>query len=212
MVVMIITYFGKEFFKVQQGDLVIAFNPISKDSNYKEKIARFGAQVALITTNHSDYNGIDTVTYGDSIPFTISGAGDYEVKDVAVKGVINWSEIENKKYVNTSYSLIFDLLKISFLGALSSPDISNETREAVDSSDILFVPIGGRAFLEPSVAYKLAVSLEPKIIIPMDYDDASLKIFLKEGGDDKIQPIDKLTLKKKDLEGKEGDIVVLCKN
>ena len=209
---MIITYFGKEFFKVQQGDLVIAFNPISKDSNYKEKIARFGAQVALITTNHSDYNGIDTVTYGDSIPFTISGAGDYEVKDVAVKGVINWSEIENKKYVNTSYSLIFDLLKISFLGALSSPDISNETREAVDSSDILFVPIGGRAFLEPSVAYKLAVSLEPKIIIPMDYDDASLKIFLKEGGDDKIQPIDKLTLKKKDLEGKEGDIVVLCKN
>ena len=129
---MIITYFGKQFFKIQQGDLVVAINPISKDSNYKEKIARFGAQVALITTNHSDYNGIDTVTYGDSIPFTISGAGDYEVKDVAVKGVINWSEIENKKYVNTSYSLIFDLLKISFLGALSSPDISNETREAVD--------------------------------------------------------------------------------
>lgn len=206
---MIITYLGKQFFKVQQGDLVIAFNPISKDSNYKEKIARFGAQVALITTNHPDYNGIDTVTYGEAVPLTISGAGDYEAKDVTVKGAMNWTEIGSKKYVNTSYSLIFDSIKISFLGALSSPDISSETREAIDSPDILFVPIGGRGLLEPSIAYKLAVSLEPKIIIPMDYDDASLKIFLKEGGDEKIQPLDKLTLKRKDLEGKEGDIVVL---
>ncbi len=206
---MIITYLGKQFFKVQQGDLVIAFNPISKDSDYGAKVSRFGAQVALTTTNHPDYNGIDTVTYGEAVPFTISGPGDYEVKDISVKGAMTWSEIGGKKYVNTSYSLIFEGLKLSFLGALSSPDISAEAREAVDSADILFVPIGGKGLLEASLAYKLAVSLEPKIIIPMDYDDASLKIFLKEGGDDKIQPIDKLTLKKKDLEGKEGDIIVL---
>ncbi|MEJ0002234.1 MAG: hypothetical protein WDN09_03625 [bacterium] len=29
---MIITYFGKQFFKVAQGEMVIAFNPVSKSS------------------------------------------------------------------------------------------------------------------------------------------------------------------------------------
>jgi hypothetical protein len=36
-----------------------------------------------------------------------------------------------------------------------------------------------------------------------------LKEFLKEAGNDKIKPVDKLTLKRKDLTGKEGDVVVL---
>lgn len=206
---MIITYLGKQFFKVQQGDLVVAFNPISKDSDYGAKVSRFGAQVALSTTNHPDYNGIETVTYGEAAPFTISGPGDYEVKDISVKGAMTWAEIKGKKYVNTSYSLVFESIKIAFLGALSSGDISAEAREAVDSPDILFVPIGGGDLLDPSAAYKLAVSLEPKIIIPMDYDEAALKIFLKEGGGEKAEALDKLTLKKKDLEGKSGDIIVL---
>ena len=34
------------------------------------------------------------------------------------------------------------------------------------------------------------------------------KTFLKEAGED-VKPVDKLTIKRKDLEGKEGEIVVL---
>ena len=36
----------------------------------------------------------------------------------------------------------------------------------------------------------------------------ALKLFLKEAGED-VKPIEKLTVKKKDLEGKEGEIIVL---
>jgi hypothetical protein len=43
----------------------------------------------------------------------------------------------------------------------------------------------------------------------MDYDDTSLKSFLKEIGEDKVAAVDKLTLKAKDLDGKEGEVVVL---
>ena len=83
--------------------------------------------------------------------------------------------------------------------------------------DILFVPIGGlstqldNGLLNAKTAAKLASSLESKLIIPMDYDDASLKIFLKEMGDEKAEVVDKITLKKKDLEGKEGEVMVLTK-
>jgi hypothetical protein len=63
--------------------------------------------------------------------------------------------------------------------------------------------------LGPAEAYKFAVSLEPSIIIPMNFDEKSLKVFLKESGNEGIKPTEKLTIKKKDLDGKEGEIVIL---
>ena len=37
----------------------------------------------------------------------------------------------------------------------------------------------------------------------------ALKKYLKEAGEDAVKPIDKLTIKRKDLEGKMGEVVVL---
>jgi L-ascorbate metabolism protein UlaG (beta-lactamase superfamily) len=72
MAVMIITYFGKQFFKIQQGEMVIAFNPVSKVSKTGIS-AKFGADIALVTTNHPDYNGVDQLIHGDRAPFVVSG-------------------------------------------------------------------------------------------------------------------------------------------
>jgi len=208
---MIITYFGKQFFKIQQGEMVLAFNPVSKTS--KSGItAKFGADVALVTTNHPDYNGVDQLTHGERVPFVVKGPGDYEVKEIFIKGVLSDSILSGKNYVNTIYSFAVDGINIAFLGALSDAEISKEARESVDGPDILFVPVGGNGLLDGKSSAKLASSLEPKMIIPMDYDDATLKIFLKEMGEEKAGVVDKLTLKRKDLEGKEGEVVVLSTN
>ena len=205
---MIITYFGKEFFKVQVGDTVLAFNPISKDS--KLKGARFGADIALITVNHEDYNGADQVSFGEKNPLVISGPGEYETKGIFIRGIPAESSAGGGKKINTIYTLSVDKINICFLGALSSKSLPAESREAIDGVDILFVPVGGDGVLSPSDAYGVAVSIEPKVIIPMDYgDEAALKKFLKEGGAEKVESLEKLTVKQKDIEGMEGEIVVL---
>jgi hypothetical protein len=98
-------------------------------------------------------------------------------------------------------------MNLCFLGALSDPNISADTRQSLDGIDILFVPV---ETLGAAAAYKFAVSLEPSIIIPMNWTDASLKAFVKEGGEESVKPTDKLTIKKKDLEGKKGEIVLLA--
>ncbi len=207
---MIITYFGGEFFKVQFGDTVLAFNPVSKDS--KLKPSRFGADIVLSTTHHEDFNGVDQVSHGDKKPFVISGPGEYEVKEVFIKGLASESKYGGKDLVNTIYTVSLENMNICFLGAINTPELKNETVEALDEIDILFVPIGGEGVLDPVKAYKLAVSLEPKIIIPMHYGDIgakdALKVFLKEAGENPKAEA-KLTLKKKDLEGKEGDIMLI---
>lgn len=205
---MIITYFGKQFFKIQQGETVLSFNPVSKSSKTGIN-AHFGANVALITTNHPDYNGLDQLSHGERTPFAISGPGDYEIKEIFIKGVLSEAIIADKKYINTIYAFSMDNINIVFLGALSNSEISKESREAINNPDILFVPVGGKGLLDAKASAKLASSLEPKLIIPMDYDDASLRAFLKEAGEEKAEVVDKLTLKLKDLEGKEGEVIVL---
>jgi len=205
---MIITYFGKQFFKIGQGEMVLAFNPISKSSKSDISV-KFGADIALITTNHPDYNGAEQLSHGERFPFVISGPGDYEVKEIFIKGVMSNAVIGGKKYINTIYLLTVDGIDIAFLGALSDIEISKEAREAIEEPDILFIPIGDKGLLDVKQSAKLASSLEPKMIIPMDYDSASLKAFLKEIGEEKAEVVDKLTLKRKDLEGKEGEVVVL---
>lgn len=206
---MIITYLGKQFFKIGQGGLTVVFNPISKDSKFSTKISRFGSDIALSTMNHPDYNGFDMVSHGETVPFEINGPGDYEIKDIFIKGIMTNTIIDNKKYINTIYSLSIENISLCFLGAVSDEKFSSSVREQINNPDILFVPIGNNNLLGPIEAYKLAVTLEPKIIIPMDYDEKTLKVFLKEAGQEKVVEIDKLTIKVKELMGREGEIVIL---
>jgi|SRR3989344_4508324 len=213
---MIITYHGLEFFKVQFGDTILAFNPISKKS--KLKTTRFGANIALVTIDHGDMNGSDQVAFGDKAPFIASGPGEYEISGIFIKGYPTESMYGGGAHRNTMYTVTLEGMNICFLGALSK-DLDPVAEEELDGIDVLFVPIGGGGVLDPAAAYKIAVNLEPKIIIPMHYGEGAestpgkaLKTFLKEAGEEKLTSVDKLTLKKKDLEGKEAEVIVLQSN
>jgi len=207
---MIITYLGGEFIKVQFGDTTLAFNPISKDSSLKT--SKFGADIVLTSIHHEDMNGVDQIAFGDKKPFVISGSGEYEVKGIFVRGMPSQSEYGGEKRINTIYTLSMEGMDICFLGAVNTPILPKDTEEAIGEVDILFVPIGGDGVLDATTAYKLAISIEPKLIIPIHYGDIgnkdALKTFLKEAGENPT-PVPKLTLKKKDLEGKEAEVVVL---
>jgi L-ascorbate metabolism protein UlaG (beta-lactamase superfamily) len=208
---MIITYQGVEFFKVQFGDTILAFNPISKESKFKP--TRFFADVALISANHPDFNGAENLSYNGKDPLVISGPGEYETKGVFIKGFQSKTNYGGKEKINTVYTVVLEGMTLCFLGALNDEKLSPEFMEAIEDIDILFLPIGDDGVLDSAKANKLAVTLEPKIIIPMHYDEVgvagSLKKFLKEAGEEGVKPIDKLTLKKKDLDGKEGEVVIL---
>ena len=201
---MVITHYGTGFFKVTFGDITLAFNPISKNS--KNKTTSFGSDIVLSSINHPDMNGIDQVSRGERVPVIINGPGEYEVNNVFIKGFQS-EGIDGM--INTIYLVTLEGISLCFLGALSSKKLPAKIKEAIDVVDVLFTPIGGDEVITPSDANQIATELGANIIIPMHYDKKTLDQFLKETGSEKIKEIDKLSIKKKDVEGKEGEVVVL---
>ena len=208
---MIITHHGADFFKVSFGDTTIAVNPISKDS--KIKSTKFGSDITLVSLNSPEHNGVEQTSRGEKESFVIQGPGEYEVQGVFIKGFLSNSVYGGKEHINTIYTVALEGINLGFLGALSDEKLSSEAKEGLDGIDILFVPVGGDGVLDPATAHKLAVAFEPKIIIPSHFAEVgekdALKKFLKESGEESVKPIDKLTIKKKDVEGKEGEVIVL---
>ena len=211
--------------RAQAGDTTLVFGPISKASkNFKP--TNFGADVAFISLNHPDMNGSEEAGRGEKKPFVISGPGEYEVKDTTAAGFSAGSKYGSEPAgqspqardlpaggplggvrINTVYSVHFDGMSLLYLGALGDLDLPRDVLE-MDSPDVLITPIGGAGTLSPSEAQKRAVKLEAKIVIPVLYDEKTLKQFLKEAGED-VKPIDKLTIKRRDLTDKENEVVVL---
>lgn len=206
---MIVTYYGKQFFKIQLGERTIAYNPIGKDS--KEKGARFGADIVLSSLRHADFNGGDQCAYGEREPLVLSGPGEYEVGGIFIKGFGTDTTYDGEKKINTVYSVMFEGINLCFLGSLASADaLPRDVKEGLGEIDVLFAPIGGEHMLSASEAYKMTLALDSKVVIPMDFQHAkgALETFIKESGEN-AETMEKFTFKKKDLEGKEGAVVVL---
>lgn len=205
---MILTFHEGACIRASAGDTTLVFGPVSKASkNFKP--TNFGADVAFISFNHPDMNGADEASRGERQAFAITGPGEYEVKDISVAGFPTASTYGGEEKINTVYSVHFDGLSILYLGALGDLALPSEVLE-MDSPDILIIPIGGAGALTSAEAQKLAVKLEAKVIIPVLYDDKSLKQFLKEAGAEDVKPVDKLTLKPRDVADKENEVVVLA--
>ena len=209
---MVITYYGLASVKVQFGDMVLAFAPVGKDAY--PKASRFGADIALVPVRDAQYNGVDSVIYGDKEPFLIDGAGEYEIKGIYVKGV---ASVGPEGKINTIYTVLLEGMTLCHLGALSKPELSAEIVEQLGEIDLLFLPVYNHDLLTAAAADAVATELEPKIVVPLyarggDYPIGKdpLTLFLKESGEEGSTPVEKLTLKKKDLEHKEGEIVVLA--
>jgi L-ascorbate metabolism protein UlaG (beta-lactamase superfamily) len=208
---MVITYHGGQFFKVVHGDTVIAFDPIAKQNPHEWPVSKFGANVVLSSLHHPSFFGVDQVTSGNRHPFVIHGPGEYEVGDITVRGFGVLTTYDNKERYTTVYQMQFEGMNLVFLGALGSPDIGAHILGELSDIDILFVPIGGGDVLEAPQASKLAVKLEAKVIVPMHYNDTSLATFLDEEGKEDVTPVEKLTVKRKDVATMQGEVVVLTK-
>lgn len=185
---MIITYHGEGCFKVQSGPISVVIDPLN-DRMKPDVVLKTSAPLRGETPDSN----------------VITGPGEYEIAEIEIHGSQLLQESTADK-IMTAYAVKLEEIKLGFLGeAKMMPN--SEVLEVLGDVDILFIPIGGKPYLEPDQAAKIVKQLEPKIVIPSHYKNP--KEFLEEMGQ-KSEPMEKLTIKKKDIIELGESLKIVC--
>lgn len=199
-----LSWFGLAAFKVETLGATIVTDPFAPALSSKPVRAK--ADIVTVSDRgnpmHHSLSGI--LGY----PFVIEVPGEFEVKGVYVQGV----------ELAPSTLFVFDVegLRLVHAGSMKEP-LSNDVLERLGDVDLLFLPVGGGPTLDPEAAVKVVNEMEPRVVVPMYFATPGLNVpdkllpataFLREMGASRVEPVERLSLKKRDLAEEETKVVV----
>ncbi len=204
---MVINWYGEGCFKIQTGGLTLLTDPF--ESSVGLTPARGKNDLVLKTLTAWPLKG------GEEEGRAICGAGEYEIQGVSVSGFPLLKE-SSEKFLKTAYKVVAEDLTLVFLGHLSG-ELAPEANQAFKDADILFIPAGGKPFINQESAAKLVKQLSPKFVVSSFFKIPGLK----RGGSDwkdlademgqKPEGSEKLTIRKKDAAEQKGTKLVVLK-
>jgi len=218
---MLIQYYGHSCFKITtkpagrgQEDVVVFADPFDKSVGLRPPQGQ--ADIVLVSHDHYDHNNVGALK-GD--PSVLDIPGEYSVKGINVIGISSYHDDKKgeERGRNTIFVLESEDIRICHLGDLGE-NLNEKQLENINGVDILMIPVGGNYTIDGKVAAEVAKKIDPKMIIPMhfkvkglsaeiDIDDENK--FCDEIGNCPEGKITKLNIKKKDLEDKKMETIVM---
>lgn len=208
-----IHYFGLSSFKIVTKDATVITDPFDKESGLTPP--RGAADIIILSEK---LNKLYSATSGISgEPFLMNDPGDYDLKGVTVTGIpLKQDEGKDGKGRYVSAVLIeAEDMRILDLTHIREFNMKEDDLSDLGEIDILIVPVGGNSVMTAKDAAKVAHEIEAKIVIPSHYATDGLKLpyekvdgFIKEMGG-KSESMEKLLIKKKDLDPEKMQIITL---
>ena len=214
-----ISWFGQSLFHIssrtKKSQVNITINPFEKEIGLKTPTLKSDI---LLSSNKENHN---LKIIKDSY-FLIDNPGEYEVKGIFIDGIptfnFNKEEGEEKRLFdgNIIYTIEAEGIKICHLGNLKQKELKEDQLQRIGIVDILMIPIGGNDTITAEEAVNIINQIEPGITIPMQYALPKLKIkldkldnFLKLSKAEDLKPIEKLVVKKSDIDPEQPKIITL---
>lgn len=206
-----ISWYGEGCFKIQTGGLTIVTDPFESSTGLTPPRGKTDITIKTLmpALNPAESKPASRQEGDEQV---ISGPGEYEVKGVVING---WrlAKDSSEAYLKSVFVVEAEEMRLGFLGHIS--EFSDpEILEELENIDILFIPAGGKPFIEQEAAGKLIRQINPKAVVCSFTKTAGLKrkaddvaVFLKENGY-KAEEQEKFTVKKKDLNEKLQVIVL----
>lgn len=172
------------------------------------------ADLVLSTHGHHDHNNIEAIK-GE--PYVIDIPGEYSVKGINIVGITSFHDAKQgeERGLNTIFVFESEDMRICHMGDLGS-DLTEKQLEDINGVDILMIPIGGKYTIDGKKAVDIIKKIEPKIIIPMHYkingsnvDVDDEKKFCSEMGNCPRTKVSKFNVKKKDIEEKSMEVMLM---
>jgi L-ascorbate metabolism protein UlaG (beta-lactamase superfamily) len=192
----------------ERGTLTVVTDPF--DASTGQEPPKLRADVVTISRDDPAHNNITAVVgaqRGDVR--VVRGPGEYEMGGVFITGVSMKSEAKKgtTPQRGTVYTFDFEGLNVLHLGGLSFVPPQAQI-DALETVDVLLVPVGGGDGLNAAQASEIISLIEPSVVVPMNYKAASdadgrkldgVNKFLKEMGLSEAKTQDTLKVTKSGL-------------
>ncbi len=133
--------------------------------------------------------------------FLVNSPGEYDINDVFIRG------IQDKDHI--IYALDLAGEKLVYLNGLSTVNLDDKKIEQLGEVHILIISINGGE-MDARAAAKLVNRIEPRLVIPMNYQSDELTQFLKIMGVEKQPKEDSVDLQADSL-SPEGLLIKVLK-
>lgn len=210
---MVISWYGEGCFKIQTGGLTIVTDPFDSSTGLTPPRGKTDITIKTLMPAINPEES-KPAPHAEADEHVISGPGEYEVKGIVING---WrlAKDSSEAYLKSVFTIEAEEMRLGFLGHISEFN-DPEILEELENLDILFIPAGGKPFLEQEAAGKLIRQINPKAVVCSFFKTPGLKrkaddvaVFLKDNGY-KAEEQERFTVKKKDLTDKLQ--VVVLKN
>lgn len=197
-------WYGHNCFRIRTKEGTVLTDPVGRNTGYTFS-AKPTADVVTVSHDHPGHNNLKAIKDDYAL---IDGPGEYEIHEIFVYGFRSYhddSKGEQNGY-NTIFVIEVEGMRIAHLGDLGHA-LTPELTQALENVDVLLVPAGGGdGIISPEQAAKIIGTIEPNVVIPMqfatsrgDKNRAGIDELAQQMGMDVPEAVDKVSLRSSDF-------------
>ena len=174
---MLVEWYGQSAFRLEADGKTVVIDPFGDVSALASRGIHFDypaiegltADLLLVTHEHRDHNGVETVG-GDPVVLR-STAGTFESPVGEVVGIASEHDPSagTQRGPNTIYVFELDGVRVSHFGDFGQTGLRDEQAEAIGTVDMLLIPVGAGPTIGPEQAEEISRRLGARWIVPMHY-------------------------------------------
>jgi L-ascorbate metabolism protein UlaG (beta-lactamase superfamily) len=216
-----VEWYGQSAFRLAASNKTVAIDPFGDVSGLASRGIQFEyppiegvqADLVLVTHEHADHNGVDSIAGEPVVLRSTAGTLDSPIGEIIAIASEHDPAAGTQRGPNTIFAFQLDGLRVCHFGDFGQSSLRDEQADAIGAVDLLFIPVGGGATIAPEQAAAVAQRLGPRWIVPMHYRTPRIG-FLEtaDGFLERMSRVRRLTgtgFDTANLEAEEGPVVIV---
>jgi L-ascorbate metabolism protein UlaG (beta-lactamase superfamily) len=172
-----------------------------------------GVDLLLITHEHVDHNGVEGIAGEPTVLRSTAGKLESPIGEVTAIASEHDQAAGTERGPNTIFAFDLDGVRVAHLGDLGQREMRPEQAEALEGTQLLFIPVGGGPTIGADVAAAIVEALGPRWVVPMHYRTPRIGFLeTEETFVSRLQNVERLTesgFDTADLPEADGTLVLL---
>jgi L-ascorbate metabolism protein UlaG (beta-lactamase superfamily) len=172
-----VEWYGQSAFRLIGDDAKVFIDPIGEVGGLASRGIEFNyppldgvdADVVLITHEHGDHNGLETVAGSPAVLRSTAGTLPSPIGEVVAISSEHDDAAGTQRGHNTIFVFTLDGVRVAHFGDFGQAALREEQANAIGEVDLVILPVGGGPTIGAEEAAAIVERLNPAWVVPMHY-------------------------------------------